>query len=230
MTHEELYTVLTEKECTLNSRPLTYQYEIGEALTPSHLILGQRLTPFSSKMSSEGDNLNTNVQVSKRFLFLKEKLLHFWGRWKKEYLVNLRESHRMKSNAPNVVSKGEVVLVHEDGVKRLAWKLGVIEDVIIGKDGEVRGAGIRVMGGGKPVILNRPVKKIYPLEISMFDNVDAVKDTNGNAKERQSGVEKSRTVNDGEKIVREELRRSNPRPVRAAAKDARCKTKLLLDP
>ncbi|XP_065052637.1 uncharacterized protein LOC135681915, partial [Rhopilema esculentum] len=38
LTQDELHTVLTEIECTLNSRPLTYQYEIGEVLTPSHLI------------------------------------------------------------------------------------------------------------------------------------------------------------------------------------------------
>ena len=42
---DELLTVLTELEATLNSRPLTYEYdEVGaEMLTPSHLIYGRRL-------------------------------------------------------------------------------------------------------------------------------------------------------------------------------------------
>ena len=87
LTHDELHTVLTEIECTLNSRPITYQYDIGEVLTPSHLILGQRLFPFSSKISPNVDVLVTNAKLSKRFLFLKKKLSHFWSRWKNEYLV-----------------------------------------------------------------------------------------------------------------------------------------------
>ena len=152
LTADELYTVLTEIECTLNSRPLTYQYDIGEVLTPSHLILGQRLSPFSFKMSPTVDQLETNAQLSKRFLFLKKKLTHFWNRWKKEYLVNLRECHRMKKSTPNVVEKGEVVLIHEDGAKRLTWKMGIVENLITGKDGEVRGVSIQVMGKGKPFI------------------------------------------------------------------------------
>ena len=44
LTNDELHTVLTEIECTLNSRPITYQYDIGEVLTPSQLILSQRLS------------------------------------------------------------------------------------------------------------------------------------------------------------------------------------------
>ena len=103
LTEDELYTILTEIECTLNSRPLTYQYDIGEVLTPSHLILGQRLSPFSFKMLPNVDQLDTNVQLSKRFLFLKKKLRHFWTRCEKEYLVNLQECHRMVKYAPNII-------------------------------------------------------------------------------------------------------------------------------
>lgn len=40
LTYEELLTILTEVECILNSRPLTYLYpdDLEEPLTPSHLI------------------------------------------------------------------------------------------------------------------------------------------------------------------------------------------------
>ena len=45
LTSDELLTVLVEIEATLNSRPLTYEYnELDEeALTPSHLIFGRRI-------------------------------------------------------------------------------------------------------------------------------------------------------------------------------------------
>ena len=45
---EELKTVLPEIELTLNNRPLTFTYKIGnEFLTLSHLILGRRLNTMS---------------------------------------------------------------------------------------------------------------------------------------------------------------------------------------
>ena len=217
LTADELYTVLTEIECTLNSRSLIYQYDIGEVLTPSHLILGQRLSPFSFKLSPTVNQLETNAQLSKRFMFLKKKLTHFWNRWKKEYLVNLRECHRMKKNTPNVVEKGEVVLIHEDGAKRLTWKKGIVKNLITGKDGEVRGTSIQGMGKGKPFILNRPVQNVYPLEISDALNFGCV--TNESV-----GTEKKQVVKDKEKAGRDEektggggMRRDNPRPIRLAA-------------
>ena len=45
LSFDELSTLLTEIECTLNSRPLTYEYnEVGEeVLTPSHLIYGRQI-------------------------------------------------------------------------------------------------------------------------------------------------------------------------------------------
>ena len=45
LTFDELFTVLVEVEETLNSRPITYEYdETGEVvLTPSHLLFGRRV-------------------------------------------------------------------------------------------------------------------------------------------------------------------------------------------
>ena len=162
---------------------------------------------------------------------LKKKLTHFWNRWKKEYLVTLRESHRMKKNTPNVVEKGEVVLIHEDGAKRLTWKMRIVENLITGKDGEVRGVSIQVMGKGKPFILNRPIQKVYPLEISNTLNFDCVTNESEGTEKKQAVKDKEKnTERDEEKTSGGEKRRGNPRPIRAAAKDACCKAKLLLDP
>ena len=38
LSFDELSAVLAEVESTLNSRPLTYEYETEQVLTPSHLI------------------------------------------------------------------------------------------------------------------------------------------------------------------------------------------------
>ena len=40
-----------------------------------------------------------------------------------------------------------------------------IEELIAGRDKEVRGARVRLVGKGKPVYLKWPVQKLYPLEV-----------------------------------------------------------------
>lgn len=95
LNYEELLTVLIDVEAVLNSRPLTYIYddEIEEVLTPSHLMIGRRL--LSSKAKAEeathGDGL---TDVKKRAKFLKLLQGHFWNRWQREYLTELRQFHQ----------------------------------------------------------------------------------------------------------------------------------------
>jgi len=65
LTCEELLTVLTEVECILNSRPLTYLYpdDLEEPLTPSHLISGRRLLSLPDTTRSGADNSSTGETV-----------------------------------------------------------------------------------------------------------------------------------------------------------------------
>ena len=59
------------------------------------------------------------------------------------------------------------------------WKTGLIEETIMGKDGQIRGAKIHKMGKGKPEFNNRPLQKLVPLEI-----------TEGTCQERKTGDER----------------------------------------
>ena len=55
LTYDELLTVLTEVEATLNSRPLTYDYDNpyeGEVLTPAHLNGIYTCASFAKKSDS----------------------------------------------------------------------------------------------------------------------------------------------------------------------------------
>eukprot|EP00794_Sanderia_malayensis_P005770 gene5770-biopygen4684 len=52
-----------------------------------------------------------------------KKLIHFWNRWKREYLVSLREQHRMNKKPSNAIGKGDMVLMQDDNKKRIEWKL-----------------------------------------------------------------------------------------------------------
>ena len=56
------------------------------------------------------------------------------------------------------------MLIHDD-VPRTKWKMAVIEQLIRGND---RAATIRYNGGRT----NRPISKLYPLEVSSVETVD----------------------------------------------------------
>ena len=46
------------------------------------------------------------------------------------------------------------------------WKLGKVEELIVGKDSVIRGAVVRISRSGKPsVLLKRPLQLLYPLEV-----------------------------------------------------------------
>ena len=67
---------------------------------------------------------------------------HFWDCWRKEYLVNLREYQKIKHphKHQQIVNVKDIVIVQEDKMPRSAWKVGIIEEVIKGTDGNVQGA------------------------------------------------------------------------------------------
>ena len=220
LTQDELHTILTEVECPVNSRPLTYQYESGEALTPSHLIYGYRLSPFSLNFEANAilDAEISHDNLTKRFLFLQKKLNSFWNRWSREYLVELREHHRLTKTTPTDVKKGEVVLVQDENTKRGQWKLGLIEERITGKDDQVRGVLVRMCGKGKPQFMTRPIQKIFPLEIGCAASERETVGMRNGVRERNLDAEKMNERTD-----------VKPRPVRAAARDARCITRAMLD-
>ena len=64
----------------------------------------------------------------------------FWKRWRSEYSLELREAHRyLKTQkvSTNPIAVGDV---HDETQPRGLWKLGKVEDLIPGTDGNVKGA------------------------------------------------------------------------------------------
>ena len=169
LTYDELLTLVTEVEAVLNSRPLTYvsSEDTDEPLTPSHLLVGYRV-PSLPNPSIPEDTVYSPETLTRRKQHLVETLTKFWRRWKKEYLLELREFHRnqVKGGMRYRLEKGEVVTVYDEGHPRGLWRLGKIEDVIQSTDGGVRGVVVKVTSrGGSVKYLRRPVQHIYPLEV-----------------------------------------------------------------
>ena len=218
LTFDEMRTVLVEIESTLNSRPLTYEYDEAEeeVLTPAHLILGRRILSLPDPSVPGTDGEENNPSYSDRFRYLKTRLAHFWSRWRNKYLKDLREYHRSVSGkSARVVEVEDVVTVHEDSKKRGSWKMAVIEKLVKGKDGVIRGADIRVITKGRQTRMSRPVQKLYPIE---------VRSTSASAAANTSAEPRVATP----PIVPTVPTRNAPK--RAAAIDAGWKTRSMLDP
>ena len=154
LTYDELLTAVTEVEGIINSRPLSFisSNDLEEPLTPSHLLIGRRALNLPD-LCSEGDEDHdfevTPTVLTKRLKYLSTVLDKFWRRWRNEYLLELRDSHRYtsgNSSADQSVSVGDIVVVHSDDKPRGFWKLARVKDLITGYDGQVRGAVLKVHG------------------------------------------------------------------------------------
>ena len=133
LTFDELLTVLIEIESSLNTRPLTYDYDEvnGEVLTPSQLIYGRRINSLPDRVV-EGNP--EEISSRERYKYVTTKLLHFWNRWKWEYLVDLREFHRSNARKQGRrIELGNVVIVQDNNQMRGKWKLAVVERLIEGR-------------------------------------------------------------------------------------------------
>ena len=119
VSQDELSTVLVDVENTLNTRPLTYLYdELGDILTPSHLLCGFRMSSLSENINSDIDCSEDHNKLTRRFFYLTNRLSQFWNMWRKEYLTDLREYHKEDNSKVESVAEGDLVLIFEDNVNR----------------------------------------------------------------------------------------------------------------
>ena len=76
---------------------------------------------------------------------------------------SLREQHNLKHTGSRVaLAKADVVIIKGEEKNRGLWKLGIVEELITGRDRVVRGAKLRA---GRSY-LERPVQHLYPMELS----------------------------------------------------------------
>lgn len=84
---------------------------------------------------------------------------HLRERFRSEYLSQL--AHRGNKKASRPIEVGELVLLSNENQKRILWPLAKVVDIYPSSDGVVRVAKVRTIKGE----LERPVKKVIPLEI-----------------------------------------------------------------
>jgi len=190
---EELATLLIEIESVINARPLTYVYDdqegISYALTPAHLIYGRRLatTPNASHL----EVCSTHKTLTKRSRNQRHLLMQLINCWRKDYLLNLREFRGSKvKNQQPVVNVGDVVILKDDSVKRVFWKLGRIIELLRSSDGKARAALVNVANeSGIPKVLRRSIVQLIPIEAANTEKETATTTDSSRISPEASGTE-----------------------------------------
>ncbi|XP_039307938.1 uncharacterized protein LOC120358281 [Solenopsis invicta] len=162
LTFEEMYTILTQTEAVLNSRPLTpvsANPDDLRALTPGHFLIGAPLNAIP-----QCSLLEQSVNQLTQFQYLTKLVQFFWFGWSTEYLSNLQQ--RMKWNREDTVSPvriGSMVILCEDHVPSMQWPLGRIIECHPERDNKCRVISIRTAKG----IVTRAISKICILPIDI---------------------------------------------------------------
>ena len=187
VTFEELQTILCEIEYTINSRPLCYgsDDDIFTTITPNHLIFGRNLKNSSSQEFQEVDP----AECTRRSIYIRTVVNKFWKRFSCTYLNELKQKHiydRKKKTGNNVLKQNDVVIIKDDNpTPRAKWRIGKVEELIVGKDGIVRGAKLKVnTDSGGVAYAHRPIQKLIPFEIeeSTQDNKEEKQESSGGAR------------------------------------------------
>ena len=70
------------------------------------------------------------------------------------------------------ISIGDLVILRDGSTTRCLWKLAIIEELIVGRDGEVRSAVVMVAGNERrPIRLRRVIQHLIPIEVNSKKNV-----------------------------------------------------------
>lgn len=162
-TIEAFWTLVTEIEGILNSRPLTALSSDPNdilALSPSHYLIGQAQVELP-----ENDLTSTPANRLSSWQHIMKVRQDFWKRWIKEYLNEQLQRKKWTKDGENL-KPGTIVLVKNKSIPCLQWPLGRIIEVHPGSDGVVRIATVKTMHGE----YQRPVNLLSPLPLAQQQN------------------------------------------------------------
>lgn len=156
LTYEEFSTMLTQIEAVLNSRPMSPLSTDPTdllPLTPAHFLIGRPLTAPACH-----DLTGTPTQRLLRYDRVEQIRQHFWARWSKEYISELQKRTKWQTQKDSI-TPNTLVLIKDENLPPLKWRLGRILQTYAGKDGISRVATIKTETGE----IKRAFSRLCPL-------------------------------------------------------------------
>lgn len=173
LTYEELETIIKEAEAILNSRPLTpLSADPNDLtpLTPGHFLIGEPLT------APPDPNLpHQNMGLLTRWRLVSHLKHQFWKQWSREYLNELQQRNKWKTESRNL-AEDTMVIIKDENLHIMKWPIGRVLKTHKGNDGLVRSAEIKTANG----IYTRPIHLLAPLP-TVPDTDDTSQESNTEA-------------------------------------------------
>ena len=157
-TYEEYLTLLIQVEAVLNSRPLcplSCDPNDLEPITPSHFLVGHSLTALPDEPLLDVGRLS-------RFQHVQFVLQHFWNRWSREYVPELQPRNKWRTGDSGILL-GSLVLIRDENLPPLKWKLGRVCEIHPGKDDVIRVVSVKTSSG----IVKRSTAKLCLLPMQL---------------------------------------------------------------
>ncbi|XP_003741837.1 uncharacterized protein LOC100905279 [Galendromus occidentalis] len=163
----DLEIIISGIEAMVNSRPITAVASGAdevEALSPANLLFGYKgktiIPEHLSKPKRSADF--DKVVFSRRWKYQQRLLSSFWRRYHEEYLQYLKTAHKQNPTKARPLKIGDVCLLQGENFNRALWPLcRVISFPENIKPENARSCFIKTAKGQT---LNRPIRKLYPLE------------------------------------------------------------------
>lgn len=159
LTYEEFYTLLTQIEANLNSRPLSPMSSDPNdlnVLTPGHFVIGGPLNA-----TPEPSLLNTPDNRLQRWQLIEKLNQDFWKTWSMQYLNELQQRPKKWSTRRQNIIIGDMVIIKDERFPPSCWRLARVVETHPGSDGIVRVVTVRHKSG----TMKRPISKLCVLPI-----------------------------------------------------------------
>ena len=137
----ELQTVLFEIGNICNERPIGSAIPRSDGsyalVTPNQLLLGR-----SVNILPDDSGITEQLPVSARYRIVHHVTSQFWKRWSEQVSPSLVIRQKWHKKTRNV-SVGDLVMVCDRSPLKAKYKIGVVDEVSVSRDGSVRSATIR---------------------------------------------------------------------------------------
>lgn len=156
-TANQFYTILTQVEACLNSRPLvpvSQDLADPQPLTPGHFLIGRPL--LQPPMAMETSDLPLNRVTA--WGHQQRIVSSFWTRWKEEYMLSLQQRMKWRNPCTNI-QIDDIVVILDEATPPASWPLGRVIDIKPDDNGFIRNVIIKTAA----TTLTRPVQKTISL-------------------------------------------------------------------
>ncbi|XP_058456787.1 uncharacterized protein LOC131434155 [Malaya genurostris] len=170
LSFEDMATILTQIEASMNSRPIVPLSEDPNdvaAITPAHFLIGGTMHSLP-----EPNLFRISLNRLDHYQRLQRTYQQFWHHWRTEYLQELQKD--TKTCNPNTdIQPGRLVVLIDELQIPVKWPLARIVAIHPGKDKLVRVVSLRTSRG----VITRPVTKICLLPTEESQNAISTKDS-----------------------------------------------------